>query len=95
MPWIRDRVDAYDFMKCPHCGAEATIGDFCWGEQGNCCPVCGKTVTCEEWLAAIERAALIRMPDDWETPKEMVISDDEARRILGEGYGIRKGESNS
>jgi transposase-like protein len=48
MPWIRDRVDAYDFMKCPHCGAEATIGDFCWGEQGNCCPVCGKTVTCEE-----------------------------------------------
>jgi hypothetical protein len=71
------------------------IGDFCWGDQNNCCAVCGKTVTYEGWVAGIDQAALTWMPDDWEVPKGIVVSDDEARRILGEEYEARKGKINS
>ena len=81
--WVKDHVDDSDYGKCPHCKHKAALAEFL-----QPCPGCGTQLSLEEWQGEIERASLMWL-EDLQVPPSVIVSDDEARRVLGEEYEIR------
>lgn len=87
--WIKDHIDIGDSIICPHCGGEVGLNSWVLWEP-HWCPACLAVVTFEELSEAIDRASLTWIPADWDPPEDIRVSEDEARRLLGEEYETRK-----